>query len=314
MDPVAQPAVSRRRLLWWLGGGLATLAAGGAVTVDLIDHGVLPGKQVLDQLDGACSVPEPSLSFATLGPSYSGHFFSRARRRPVGYTIAYPPGHQRRDALSLIVVLHGYGDDHTSALKGMTPAQAVALRPRLEPMALVTVDGGNGYWTPHPHDDPMAMVREELIPLCQGWGLGRPPQQIKLLGISMGGFGALAMAEADPQLFLGVAAISPAIWTTFGQAQAANDIAFASRAAFERYDVVTHAYRLAGIPLRVAVGRDDPFYPGVDAFLRAAPHVERVAITAGCHTDSFFLSQEPPSLDFLSRYVVHGTSGAVSSD
>ena len=25
-------------------------------------------------------------------------------------------------------------------------------------MALVTADGGNGYWNPHPGDDPMAMV------------------------------------------------------------------------------------------------------------------------------------------------------------
>ena len=307
------PTVSRRRLLWWLGGGIAVVVAGGAAAVDLVDHGVLPGKQLLDTLDGACSVPPPALSFDGVGTSYSGHFFSRARQRSVGYTIAYPPGHQRGDTLSLIVVLHGYGDDHATALKGMTPAQAVALRPRREPMAIVTVDGGNGYWTPHPRDDPMAMVREELIPLCQRWGLGRSPQQIKLLGISMGGFGALALAESDPQLFRGVAAISPAIWTTYEQARNANATAFASQAVFEKYEVISNADKLVGVPLRVAVGRDDPFLPGVETFIAAAPHAESVRVTAGCHTDSFFLSQEPPSLAFLSRLVVHGTSLSVSS-
>jgi predicted esterase len=279
---------------------------GGASAYELVDHGVLPGKQLLDQLDGACSVPAPTLSFAALGPSFSDEFFSRARGRSVGYTIAYPPGHQRGDQLSLIIMLHGYGDNHVTALKGMTPAEAVALRPQHEPMALVTVDGGNGYWTPHPHDDPMAMVVEELIPLCQGLGLGRQPQQIKLMGISMGGFGALAIAESVPHLISGVAAISPAIWTTYDQAHDANPNAFGSRQTFEKYDVTIHAGKLTGLPLRVAAGTDDPFLPGVKTFVAAVTRPEKVVFDSGCHTDSFFFAQEPPSIQFLSKYEVHG--------
>ena len=46
-------------------------------------------------------------------------------------------------------------------------------REPLAPMAMVTVDGGNGYWNPHPGDNPMAMVIDEFIPLCQRLGLGR---------------------------------------------------------------------------------------------------------------------------------------------
>lgn len=298
--------MTRRRLLWWLGSGLAAAVVGGGTAYELVDHGVLPGKQVLNELDGACSVPAPTLSFAPLGPSLSDRFFSHARGRSVGYTISYPPGHERGDQLSLIIVLHGYGDNHVTALKGMTPAQAVALRPQHEPMALVTVDGGNGYWTPHPHDDPMAMVVEELIPLCQGLGLGRQPQQIKLMGISMGGYGAIAIAESVPHLISGVAAISPAIWTTYDQAQDANPIAFASRRTFEKYDVISHAEKLTGLPLRVAVGTNDPFFSGVKTFVDTVAHPEKVVFASGCHTDSFFLAQEPPSIQFLSRYVVHG--------
>jgi putative esterase len=297
--------VTRRRLFWWLGSGLAAAVVGGASAYELVDHGVLPGKQLLDQLDGACSVPAPILSFAPLGPSFSDQFFSPARGRSVGYTIAYPPGHQRGDQLSLIIFLHGYGDNHVTGLKGMTPAQAVALRPQHEPMALVTVDGGNGYWTPHPHDDPMAMVVKELIPLCQRLGLGRQPQQIKLMGISMGGFGALALAESVPHLIAGVAAISPAIWTTYDEARDANPSAFASRQTFEKYDVISHAGKLTGLPLRVAVGADDPFLTGVKTFVEAVAHPEKVVFDSGCHTDSFFLAQEPPSIQFLSRFEVH---------
>jgi S-formylglutathione hydrolase FrmB len=80
---------------------------------------------------------------------------------------------------------------------------------------MVTVDGGDGYWNPHPGDDPMAMVIGELIPRCQRLGLGRPPRRIAVMGTSMGGFGALLLAEKYPRLFAAVAAVSPAVWTSY---------------------------------------------------------------------------------------------------
>jgi S-formylglutathione hydrolase FrmB len=115
----------------------------------------------------------------------------------------------------------------------MSPAQAVALKINgrlLGPMAMVTVDGGNGYWNPHPGDNPMAMVISELIPRCQRQGLGRSPQLTGIMGISMGGYGALLLAEKHPHLFAAVAAISPAVWTSYQQAKDANAGAYASAA------------------------------------------------------------------------------------
>ena len=209
---------SRRRVLTGVLGGLAGLAGAGAAGFELVEHGVLPGKQELDQLDGACSVAAPPLRFRPPGPSRSGTFLSRARHRPVGYTAAWPPGHHPGDALPLVVMLHGFGADHTNTLTSMSPAQAVALEVDgvpLPPMAMVTVDGGGGYWNPHPHDDPMQMVVGELVPMCQALNLGRAPQRIGTMGISMGGYGALLLAEKYPGLFAAVAAISPAVWTKY---------------------------------------------------------------------------------------------------
>lgn len=299
-------SVSRRRLLKWCAGAVGTLVVVGAAGFELIDHGVLPGKQTLDELDGACSLPTPKLSFASVGPSESGSFFSAARQRRVGYTIGYPPSHRPGDALPLIVMLHGYGQNHATALIGMTPAQAMALRVNgaaLTPMAMVTVDGGDGYWNPHRDDDPMRMVVDELIPFCQRKGLGVAPKKVGLMGISMGGYGALAIAERFPGLVSAVAAISPAVWTSFAQARAANFGAFASASAFNKGDVITHASSLKGIAVRVASGVDDPFHPGVEQLVRALPTTSTEVFSAGCHTNSFFLEQEPPSTAFLSRYL-----------
>jgi pimeloyl-ACP methyl ester carboxylesterase len=210
------------------------------------------------------------------------------------------------DTTPLVVMLHGFGQDHSTALVGMTPARAVALRvggSKLTPMALVSVDGGDGYWNPHPGDDPRAMVVDELIPLCQRKGLGVAPHQIGLMGISMGGYGALAIAELYPGLVSAVAAISPAIWTTYSQARAVDVDAFISASAFAMGDVITHASSLTTMPVRVASGLDDPFHPGVAKLVSELPRRSTEVFSVGCHTNSFFLEQEPPSLAFLSRHL-----------
>jgi len=303
---------SRRRFLRYSFGGIAAAAAAGVAGFELVSHGLLPGKSELDQLDGACSVPAPDFTpYATPGPQYSGTFYSAARRTTVGYTIGYPPGHGPGARLPLLIALHGFGGNHVTALSGLSPAGAVALRAGgtpLPPMALVTVDGGNGYWNPHPGDNPQAMLTSELIPLCQRRGLGAGHRQVGVLGISMGGYGAIALAEKYPELIAAVAAISPAIWTSYAQARAANPGAYASAADFAAGSAVTHAAALAKVPVRLASAYDDPFYPGVRALARALPAAPggvpaELAFGQGCHTDSFFSAQEPPSLAFLARYL-----------
>src|SRR5580700_9797086 len=194
---------SRSRLLRYGVVGAAVVLAAGVGGFELVNRCVLPGKTMLDDMDGACSVPSADLTrYAMPGPERSGTFYSAARRQSVGYTIAYPPGRGPGDRLPLVVMLHGYGGNHTDALSGMSPAQALALRVSgtpLPPMAMVTVDGGPGYWNQHPRDNPQAMLTDELIPMCQRLGLGaasgEEAHRIGVMGISMGGYGSLLLAE-----------------------------------------------------------------------------------------------------------------------
>jgi len=306
-DPLAAARMSRRRLVTLGVGGAVAVLAAGALGFELVSHGVLPGKQELDQLEGKCSVAEPTLRFSGTGRSKSASFYSSARRRTVGYTIAWSPGHGPGDRLPLIVMLHGEGANHANALSGMTPGDAVALEidgTPLPSMAIVTVDGGSGYWNPHPGDDPMAMVVNELIPICQALNLGRGGRSsIGAMGISMGGYGAVLLAEKHPGLIGAVAAISPAIWTSYAQANAVNPDAYASASSFAANDAVTHAAALVDTPVRVASGLDDPFHPGVVALAQGLPSSAVVVSTQGCHTGDFFTAQEPPSLSFLGAHL-----------
>jgi len=296
--------LTRRRVLGIGAGGLVAVTAAGAGALELVARGVLPGQAELERLDGACSVASPPLVFAAPGPAESGTFYSRARRCRVGYTIAWPPGHRPGTPLPLIVALHPFGADHTRVLAGMSLPQALALRVDggpLPPMAMAAADGGRGYWNPHPGDNPMAMVIDELIPLCQRRGLGQ--RAIGTLGISMGGYGALLLAEKYPRLISAVAAIGPAVWTSYGQARAVNPGAYASAAAFADADAVTHAGALAPVAVRVACGLSDPFYPGARALARALPPGAVTDFSAGCHSFPFFTAQETPSLAFLGAHL-----------
>jgi pimeloyl-ACP methyl ester carboxylesterase len=206
-----------------------------------------------------------------------------------------------------VLALHGFSSSHVFPIGPVAPVKLLSAtlngRP-LPAMAMAAVDGGNGYWHAHPGDDPMRMLLEEFLPMCRRRGLGTgADRKLLLTGESMGGYGALLLAEQHPDTVAALAVISPAVWTTYADSQNANPTAFTGPTDFADRDVITHASALRGIPVRIASGEDDPFHPYVEVLKQELPAGSHVLFPPGVHDNAFFGSQAVPSLAFLGRHL-----------
>ena len=221
-----------------------------------------------------------------------------------------PAGAASPDGLGVVVALHGAGGDPASMARQVAPAMTLA---RISRFAVILVDGGSTYWHAHADgDDPVGMIIHEVLPRAAGAGLrtGR----IGLVGLSMGGFGALLLAErfsaADgvggmPRV-AAVAALSPAIFASYPDARAANAAAFDSPADFARNNVFSTLGALRHVPTLISCGQDDPFQPETVrvrarlAALTGAPVPG--GISPGCHDGAFWGRTMPAALTFLARH------------
>jgi len=301
------PSLSRRAVLT---GGLG-LAAGACVAggYELVQNGTLPGKYQLARLTGACGSAPPSPA----GPLPSRHlvaFHSAYRHREVQMLTLLPAGAASPAGLGVVIALHGAGGTGISVARQMAPAMT---RAGVSTFAVICVDGGDTYWHKHADgDDPAGMIVHEALPRAAAAGMrtGR----IGLAGLSMGGFGALLLAEqfsaaagagGQPRV-AAVAALSPAIFATYPDARAANAAAFGSPAEFARNDVFTGLGALRRVPTLISCGQDDPFQSETVRVREklSALTGQRVpgGIMPGCHDGAFWGRTMPGALSFLGQH------------
>jgi Putative esterase len=198
------PRPSRRAVL--IGAGLGLLLAAGGTSYELIEAGTLPGKYALADLDGACgSAPLPPRG--ALAAWHAVSFYSRYRHRQVQLVTLIPAGAAdpgrgaagasrgaAAGALRVLIALHGSGSDAAALARRVAPAMTAA---RLTGVAVLCVDGGDTYWHKRADgDDPVGMIVHEVLPRAAAAGLATA--RVALLGESMGGYGALLLAERSP--------------------------------------------------------------------------------------------------------------------
>jgi enterochelin esterase-like enzyme len=282
--------VTRRAFLAAAGGAVALAAVAGAAEQPTVRRWALG---VLD--------PEPRAAAPSSapGPKSAGVLESRARGREVAWRVAYPPGHREGDALPVALVLHGRGGNEDSAFSDLALDGYLAdvVAAGAQPFALAAVDGGDhGYWhARRDGDDPLTMLTDEFVPLLSRQGL--VTSKVAVFGWSMGGYGALLLAEtAGPGRIAAVAADSPALWRRAADSASG---AFDGAADFADHDVFARRARLAGIPVRVACGDRDPFCPAVREFVRDVPDLAGTDFSTGDHTNTYWRRTAPAQLRFL---------------
>ncbi|QDU87330.1 Putative esterase [Pirellulimonas nuda] len=245
----------------------------------------MPGWSEVELAGHGCSVFEP------LEPS------------PHGYTLIY---------------LHSVG------LEDLRDCPGYAAQLQRRGLRMIAPRTGLSWWVDKVCDefDPDVTaeryVADAVLPyIAERWGV-RPPG-IGLLGVSMGGQGALRLAYRKPSLFPVVAAVSPAVdfqnWMTYGAAAFSGEEQRGREASLwqmygdperARQDTATlHVHPLNWPRNQMFVcDPDDPWHESCDRLHMklgslGVPHEHDLETRAGGHSWDYFDAMAPRVFDFL---------------
>lgn len=158
-----------------------------------------------------CSSTPPRLEYGQLN--------SRAMGREMNYAVYEPSQRVAEDELPLIIFLHGGGDDVTSFDKahvGQHLDQAIE-EGRIPPVVVAVPEGNWGFWENWADGSRLYRdwVIQEMMPEVRTrYRTAACPEGCHVMGISMGGHGALRFAFKQPSHFSSVTAISSPIFNT----------------------------------------------------------------------------------------------------
>lgn len=252
-------------------GGLAGVAVGGtAWAVDrLADRG--------EEQDFADTIPA-----APLGDERVETVRSAARGREVTFYTAVPEGYGDGRGLPVCLVLHGASATAADFPRfGLGRFLTDAVRRGARPFVLAGATGDRLAWQRSGDDDPQRMVREEIPQWCDRRGFDT--SRIVAWGWSMGGYGALLLAEGYPGFLRAVAAFSPAV--------RAGDAVFTGSAA------------LRGTPVGLWCGTSDRLLDDVRLLADRLPEPTRVAaFSEGGHTRRYWNGITGDAFAFLAGH------------
>lgn len=246
--------------------------------------------------------PDPEATVADTDVSLlNGTYSSTLRRgRQTRWVIVYPHGHRPGERLPVLVTLHGTGgDEGTPWLLRWAKSSHRLQREGLRPFACAGITGGDTWW--HARSDGTdtgAMIEHELLPLLESKGLDvRRPA---LYGYSMGGYGALMLAQRrGPAATSSVVAASTPFLTRWDQIPGAFD----SPADFADHDVRARWPSLRGIPTRVDIGDRDPFLASNQDFVPTASPRPMYVEGSGAHDAAFWGSVAYQELRFVAEHL-----------
>ena len=252
-------------------------------------------------------VVRSSRSTATRVTTITGTLRSTARRADAPWVTVYPPGvDPYRPVLPtggrvpVVVALHGYGSSETIlSTLGLDVALGEAVAAGTPPFVLASIAGGNGYWhARRDGTDSGRMVVEEFLPSLAAAGLAATGvYRVGFLGWSMGGYGAIRLAEQlGASRVAALAAASPALWLRPGDTPQG---AFDDAEDFHLNDVFGRRDLLRGIPVRVDCGSSDPFLAATRSFVAGLTPAPSGSFGPGRHDNTYWRTLAAAQLTFL---------------
>ncbi|GAA3213826.1 alpha/beta hydrolase-fold protein [Dactylosporangium siamense] len=240
----------------------------------IVAAAAIGGAQLADRRDADVTVPD-----AALGDERLEQRRSDARGRTVDFYTCVPAGHGDGRGLPVCLVLHGGSKTARDfPALGLGRHLTAAVTAGAAPFVLAGATGDRLAWRPSGADDPQRMAHEEIPRWCAERGFDT--SRVAVWGWSMGGAGALLLAETFPGFVLRVAAFSPAV--------SAGD------------DVFTGADRLRGTPVGLWCGRDDPLYRAVRSLHHRLPEAPVAGgYTGGRHNFGYWSTVVPAAFAFI---------------
>jgi len=275
-----QPSSMTRRRLLFAAAGVAGVAAVGGIGWALAPERLKTGLGVR---------PDPYIPDAPEGEVSLEQVDSAARGQTVDLFTAVPEGYGDGAGLPVVLVMHGASATAADFQPfGLARFLTQVVRDGAEPFVLAGADGGVTRWQGDgAGDDPQTMMTEEMPRWLAERGFDADRRA--LWGWSMGGYGALSLAENNPGYARALAAFSPALGP--------GDPVFAD------------ADLLAGLPLGIWCGTEDSLYDNVRAFVDELPEEpEIVSYSEGAHTRVYWNDQTLDAFAFLSDHL-HGGAG-----
>ncbi|MEA2171552.1 MAG: hypothetical protein QOF76_4852 [Solirubrobacteraceae bacterium] len=214
--------------------------------------------------------------------------------------VVIPPGGGDKP---LVVFLHGRGQTPGSLLDAAFFSAYEAMGTRA-PVVAMPYGDDHSYWHNRADGKWRTYLLKEVLPLVES-ETSIDTSRLAIAGISMGGFGALDIAEARPHKFCAVAGHSPALWRSSGETAPG---AFDDAADFHRNDVIARVSRLVGMRVWLDAGDADPFLAGDDAFVKALSDVGGTATVhhpPGDHSTTYWDAHWATYLAYYARALRH---------
>lgn len=267
-------SISRRE--WLVGAGVLS-AIGLVVVAD-----TSPVRRVLGWTGEDGVVPDiPPYDVAV------SRVHSASRGRDVDLVRIAPLLHDQAE-LPVCVVLHDREGSARSMVELGLPHFLAAYQDEWgSPFMVVAVDGGDEHWT----GPSMTMLVEELPKWLDDLGLRRPRAA---LGISTGGFGALALAVEHPLDVIAV--LSPTLFGSWEDAQEAGG--FPDEKAWQDYEPLRHVDAIdSATEMSVWCGEEDRFHDTAVEFAGKANAV--VDVDHGLHDTGYWRRVLPDAIFFI---------------